>query len=405
MFTRIRAIAFGAFVLAPAFAAGPLPSAAAPPAGYVRLSIYQPSFGGQLVFAGFKIGKVLHTADGGQVFGFDVNHAGDDGLLASAQTVSASGQVLSSVETFSQSSATITKVLVTKLSMDDYVAEGIFAGDTGLVLHEHVISLFHIKRTFHILNPVSGQSFTTFWTPPVASLLVNQIAEDQSTGSVAVFGTQNDNPIVFSSNVGANKFGPILSLDPNLYGGGNGPQLGEDEAHHLAVIALSPDGGAVGGSVPLMTTINLNSGKMTQFNGFRVPPFNSGFVNGLAVDGATDIACTTTELDADVEFYSVIKGSFVNIAELPGSNNQQFFSGEAVVNDPIHKLFLVAQPNGSVGPAGDSVIDVFDETGKLVKSIKGFKAFGVTPGLTVNPATRMGFISGPTPDALTQFTY
>jgi len=90
---------------------------------------------------------------------------------------------------------------------------------------------------------------------------------------------------------------------------------------------------------------------------------------------------------------------------LPGSGGNQFNSGEAVVVDPIHHLFFVAQPNGTVGPQGDSVVDIFDEQGTLKKSITGFKAFGVTPELQVNPKTRVGFVSGPTPDAITEFGY
>jgi hypothetical protein len=170
------------------------------------------------------------------------------------------------------------------------------------------------------------------------------------------------------------------------------------------VLATSPDGGAVGGQVPLIAMVDLATGKIEQFNGVLIGIFHSGYVNGMAVDAATGIACTSTELDADVEFYDLASKNGFAVG-IPGANGNQSFSGEAIVNDPIHKLFLVAQPSGSVGPPGGSVIDVFDESGHLVKSITGFKAFGITPGLAIDPGKRIGFIDGPTPDALTQFTY
>src|SRR5207237_389144 len=48
------------------------------------------------------LGRLLTTKDGGQIFGFDINQNGDDGVLASAQTVDSSGDVQVSVETFDQ---------------------------------------------------------------------------------------------------------------------------------------------------------------------------------------------------------------------------------------------------------------------------------------------------------------
>jgi hypothetical protein len=159
----------------------------------------------------------------------------------------------------------------------------------------------------------------------------------------------------------------------------------------------------VGGQEPLIAIVNLVTGKIREFNGVIIQPFHSGFVNGLAVDSVTGIACTTTELDADVEFYDLATGAGT-VTGLPGANGNQGVTGRAVVSDPIHKLFLVAQPVGSIGPAGDSVVDIFDEKGNLVESITGLKSAFV-PELAVNPAKRMGFINGPTVDAIQEFTY
>lgn len=372
----------------------------------LRLTVLQPAgFGGRLVATGFTIGKVIRTADGGQVFGFDVDRSGSDGLLSSGRTIDPQGHVRASVETFDQVTGKVTKTIVKTLTMDDFVTEGIFAGDVGLVLHEHVVNQ-HNTRSFHILNPVTGQKFTGTWTPRNGStLLLQQAAVNQKTRTALFLGNDfSNNVFVFTSDVAANTFGRTFQLDPNAFSPGDQPQLAQDYAHNFAVLATSPDGGAVGGALPVIATVNLATGKMRSFNGVNTGIFHSGFVNGLAVDPATRIACTSTELDADVEFYDLVHETGFAVG-LPGANGNQGATGEAVVADPLHKLFLVAQPNGTVGPAGGSVVDVFDESGHIVKSITGFKSWSVTPQMVVNPAKRTGFIQGPSDNAITEFTY
>jgi len=405
MFARARTLVFIAsvLVLLPVVATASTSGASARALTTVTLYTLEPvGFRGQMMVTQSHVGKVLHTADGGQVFGFDVDQNGTDGLLASSQDIPRG--VLASVQTFDQVSATITKTVITTRSEDDFVTFGIAAGDVGLVEREHVVDN-RVRRTWHLLNPVTGGAFTALWTPPHANdFLMQQLAENQATQTAAVFGIDfTGHPRVFSSNIAANTFGPVFRIDPNQFSLGDGPQLAEDTVHNRAVIATSPDGGTVGGAVPVIAMIDLATGAVTEFNGVSIPPFFSGFVNGFAVDSATGMACTSTELDADVEFYNLADGSGIAVG-LPGANGSQFNSGEAVVNDPIHKLFLVVQPNGNVAP-GPSVIDVFNERGRLIKSITGLQTWSVTPGLAIDPTTRMGFVMGPTPDALTQFTY
>src|SRR5262249_18874829 len=159
----------------------------------------------QLRVTGFTIGKVIHTADGGQVFGFDVDWNGSDGLLASARTISPQGQVAASVETFDQTTTRIVKTIVKTRTMDDFVTYGIFSRDVGLVQHDHVVNNVD-RRSWHVLNPVTGNAFTGKWTPPNAlHFLLQQVAVNQTTSLAAVFGIDfSGNPRVFSSNIAAN---------------------------------------------------------------------------------------------------------------------------------------------------------------------------------------------------------
>ena len=73
-----------------------------------------------------SLGPVLTTSDGGEIFGFDVDRSGNDGVLASASANQISAQ------TFNTTSGKITKTIGVKSGHpvakgDDYVTDGIFA--------------------------------------------------------------------------------------------------------------------------------------------------------------------------------------------------------------------------------------------------------------------------------------
>jgi hypothetical protein len=83
---------------------------------------------------------------------------------------------------------------------------------------------------------------------------------------------------------------------------------------------------------------------------------------------------------------------------LPFSGSQQIFSGADVEYDPIHKLFLVAQPVSSSAPSG-STIYVYNIGGELVETLNGFSfsnAFNVVPmHIALHPKLRSGYVDGP----------
>jgi hypothetical protein len=350
------------------------------------------------------LGPVVTTKDGGQIFGFDIDAHGNDGVLSSSQDLP-NGDVLSSVETFNETTGKIVKKVLVRRNQTDFVTVGIFANDVGLVNHE----LDHGVREYGVMDPVTGNTFTRKWTPPINPVEVLERADNQDTTTSVLFAIElfnQDVPDLFVSDIAHDTFSRVIHLDPDVFGLNDGPQIAQDTVKNNAVIATSPDGGAVGGSVPLIATINLANGKMKSFNGVVIGPFHSGFVNGLAVDSTTGIACTTTELDADVEFYDLAHetGFFVS---LPGASGNQELSGAAVASDPIHHLFLVAQPVSSV--SGGSSIHVYRENGVLLESINGFNfsnASSVIPvRIALNPTKRIGFVNGPNIDQLQAFSY
>lgn len=337
------------------------------------------------------LGVVL-TSKNGQIFGFDIDRFGDSGVLATQATV----------ETFDQNTGDIIKSFGKFFNSDsDYVVNGIAAGGVALIEQERVPDgqLFP-KRTYKVMNPVTANKFTGKWTPPSKGIIMQAMSDDQASSVTSLFAlTSLDDgevPTIFVSDVASNTFTNVITLD-DTFEGGTLPQYAQYTKANQAVIALSPDGGAVGGFPPENFLIDLSTGEKTSFRGYNNGPFHAGSVNGLAVDPNTGVAATTTELNAQVEFYNLKKKRPIAFAQLPCSGNaDQLLSGTSVTNDPVNKLFLVTEPNYCDGSQGSAIV-VYDEAGNFVEAITGFKvpkdvALSVAP--RINPSKRTGWMFG-----------
>jgi len=354
--------------------------------------------------AGTTGSVIVQDKFGGQILGFDIDQAGDEGVLSEYRDLN-NGNVLAAVETFSQTTGQIIKVIVRTRRHDDFVTLGVVGNSVGLVEREHEVSFLHIVRTFSLLNPLNLNQVTGSWTPPVGTdHLVSLVSRNQGSSTNAVWAidvSSNFRPTVFTSNVAANTFGPVIEVtDPDFTSGGN-PGFAYDSVTNQAVLGHATLGNPF---IPgKMATVDLTTGTFTKFTGVGL-----GDVNGLAVDSATGTACTTTEIDFSVEFYNLATQTGFS-QPLPGAT-QQFFSGADVELDSVNNLFLVAQPNSSTASSGSS-IHVYDGSGNLVESINGLNfsnAFNVIPAhIALNPGKRIGFVDGPDIAAgqIQSFTY
>ena len=114
------------------------------------------------------LGKVIvHSKFGGQIFGFDIDQNGTEGVLSEA-LVQNNGTLLAAVETFSQSSGKILKVVSETQTQDDFVTLGVVGASVGLVEHEHVKGIV-VSRTFNTMNPLSSNKITGAWSPPIGT--------------------------------------------------------------------------------------------------------------------------------------------------------------------------------------------------------------------------------------------
>ncbi|HEV2397853.1 MAG TPA: hypothetical protein VGS27_12980 [Candidatus Sulfotelmatobacter sp.] len=334
----------------------------------------------------------VHSKFGGQIFGFDIDQNGTEGVLSEARTL-ANGNVEAAVETFDQKTGKILAVLVRTQTQDDFITLGVVVTSVGLVEHEHVISFLNVQRTFNVINPLKANKLTGRWTPPIGTKhLLSSVSRNQGTTNNAVFAQDNSGnfiPWVFSSNVAANTFGPVIHITDSFNFGSVPPPMAYNSVTNQAIL-----GGGDGcfGCIPVFGVADLTKGTFTEFQGSGF-----GFVNGVAVDSQDNIACTATEDDASIEFYDLTTQNVTAIVVLPNSGSQQFFSGADVEFDAIHKLFLVAQPNSS--SASGSSIYVYDTRGNLQETLNGFSfsnSFNVIAAhIALNPGTRTGFVDGP----------
>ena len=360
------------------------------------------------------LGKVLSSANGGQIFGFDVNQNGTDGIIDDA-LVMPDGSLKSAIETFDINTAKITKTVKTLLSPDEdqeLVTFGIGGNDVGLVDEQR--DKFKNGRVvrndrFFILNPVSGEQITGPWTiPNNKNSLLAQLAQNQATDTQVTLVYRpaqgfNEMPWLYVTDLATNTILKTIKLtdfeDDFLI------QIAQDSAKSEVVTFINS---FPGGPAPVNVVINLNTEKSRRFNGFNNGPFGAGAISGLAIDSTTHILCTTTNLNAQVEFYKIAKGTGT-WAQLPGTGNaDELTSGTAVANDSLNHLFLVAQPVSSTG--GDSAIYVYDEKGNLQETLNGFSFnrdlpsdFGVK--IVLIPSLRMGWVNGASVTELQQFFY
>jgi hypothetical protein len=349
---------------------------------------------------------IVHGKLGGLIFGFEIDANGTEGLLCEAVS-NPDGTVSARVETFSQVTGRIIRVLAKSESQDDVIALCV-AGSVGLIEHEHVRGLFNIKRTFSTINPLAGDMINGRWTPPIdPKQIVNQVkpALDGSS-NVAVYALSVDtnvNPVVFSSNLADNTFGPLIDITDPDFTQEAPPVIAFDPIGNQAILGHDKPSPFI--LPPLIGFVDLATGSFVKQTGLGL-----GVINGIAVDSEDGILCTDTSFDSAVQFYTLSDFTGISVF-LPGHDPQtSTASGGDIEFDPINKLFLVAQPFSDGQLNNGSSIHVFDLAGNLVESIDGLNFQGgdnVFPvHITLNPDHRIGFVNGPDlTTAIQSFSY
>jgi len=363
--------------------------------------------------SGFQVNPNAEAGDvivrgklGGLIFGFEVDPDGTEGLLCEAVSNS-DGTVSARVETFSQATGRIIRVLDRSESQDDFIAWGV-AGSVGLIEHEHVRGLFNIKRTFSTINPLPDNMINGRWTPPLdRKQIVNQVKPAlDGTPNVAVYAlsvSTNVSPVVFSSNLADNTFGPLIDITDPDFTQEAPPVIAFDPIGNQAILGHDKPSPFI--LPPVIGFVDLVTCSFVKRTGLGL-----GVINGIAVDSEDGVLCTDTSFDSTVQFYTLSDFTSISVF-LPGHDPQNSTaSGGDIEFDPINKLFLVAQAFSNGQLDHGSSIHVYDLMGNLVESIDGLNFQGgdnVFPvHITLNPNRRIGFVNGPDlTTAIQSFSY
>jgi hypothetical protein len=299
----------------------------------------------------------------GLASGYDIDQTGN---LPVAEALTGPGGADVAVETFDIRTGQIVDTVIQKLdSRSDFVTLGIVGSHIGLIEFEHVTHLFVDARRYFVMNPLNANRFTGRWTPPLTDDQIIPGSRHSGRPPRGTFDNGGTNRIsVFSADVAATWSGDHADRSCSLHQ----PR----PLSRSATISVLGTSNGCPNCPTKIATVDLTNGTVTSFRGLGL-----GYVNGIAVDPETGIACTATEIDFSVEFYDLAAKTGI-IRRLPGASSQAQ-SGAAVQFDPVNKLFLVQQPMSSTAPSGSS-IQVYDEQGNFVESINGLH-------LPVSPTT------------------
>jgi hypothetical protein len=372
----------------------------------------QPRAGGQRHAVG--LGPVVTSQFGGQIFGWDMNQNGNDGLLT--ETVLGSS-VINAIETFDESTGNITKVVqkVQRVNANvEPVVDAVAGDDVGIIdVERDFVVGNRIERDdrFDIMSPVSGNKITGKSHPPHPfGIVPNFVTNNQASSSqimMALYPDKRGTDAVGMYTYDAAKNAWDRRFDfPRRFLLQNGfPNYAAvDATTNEAVVGYLMRSRYNPHESATFYVMDAATGKhLRSFYGVGF-----GFPNGMAIDPTTDTMCTTTTGDTDVEFYNLSTGKGKAVQIPIYYSKGPLTNGAAVAVDPIHHLFLVAQLDSTFSPSGSTVI-VYDEHGKLVEYINGFDFFNpfsvVVPHLAVNPSNRTGYVNGPNLNQLQEFTY
>src|SRR4051794_16179191 len=111
-------------------------------------------------------GITVTPAFGGTILGFDIDSAGTQGLLSEFKS-NPDGTILAATEIFDQTNGQILTIATRVDRHDDFITLGVVGESTGLIEREHPLSLFHVERTFAVIDPLAAGTLTGSWTPPL----------------------------------------------------------------------------------------------------------------------------------------------------------------------------------------------------------------------------------------------
>ena len=145
-----------------------------------------------------------------------------------------------------------------------------------------------------MINPLAGNMINGAWTPPINSKqIVNQVKPAlDGTPNVAVYAlsvSRSVNPVVFSSNLADNTFGPVIDITDPDFTQEAPPVIAFDPIGNQAILGHDKPSPFI--LPPLIAFVDLTTGSFVKRTGLGL-----GVINGIAVDSENGILCTDTSL-------------------------------------------------------------------------------------------------------------
>ena len=330
-------------------------------------------------------GVIFHGVLDGDILGYDINQSGKEGVLAESLALN-DGKYDVALEIFDQKTGKILKVIKEiKETTDDFDVTGIVGNDVGVVLYQTQKRNGLYRNTYEVFDPMKKGDITGKWTPKFSGHnFLLELSRDQGQSETAVLGgtdTGNAESYVFETDIASNTFGQKVWLTDPIFDFNEAPVMAFDSANNLAVVGSSYACDGCGTEIALA---DLSKGTFSEFAGLGL-----GFVNGIAVDSADGIACTTTGTDDGVEFYNLASRTGFETS-MHGVNGEPGSFGTDVQFDSVNKLFLIAQPIGNV--KNGSTVQVFDTSGNFLESIGDLNLPVAGTYVALNPNTRTAFV-------------
>jgi hypothetical protein len=345
------------------------------------------------------------AADGGFANnGFGIDQHGNRGFLTSGQQM-ANGTILTSLETFDQSTNAIVKTVAAQQNKLYFTnGWGIWGGSVGL------FGLFDestFANSYNLLNTAAG-TIGAAWTPPSPNTLqLGEGAANQANDGAVFLAfdtTASGNTTAWrllTSNITANTFGPLIDLSPTVATMGlpvfSG--IGQNTSTNQAATPVGDFFNFC--AAPTIVAADLGSGALSSFSAVT-----SGFPYGMAVDSVTNKAVVPTICDGLAGIYDL--GAKTGITVHPGGTTNIY---PAI--DQTRGLIVMDQvvpADFGVNNNAMSSAVVMDEHGNVLATREQFFFFNtfLTIGannLQLNPATRTAWTLGPGQQELAPFGY
>ena len=122
------------------------------------------------------------------------------------------------------------------------------------------------------------------------------------------------NPVVFTSNLADNTFGPLIEITDPDFTQEAPPVIAFDPVGNQAILGHDKPSPFI--LPPLIGFVDLATGSFVKRIGLGL-----GVINGIAVDSEDGVFCTDTSFDSAVQFYDLINSTAINVF-LPGHDPQ-----------------------------------------------------------------------------------